>query len=122
MSKKFIFFFGNGEIEGNTSPEMVQLLGNKGAQLLRMTAWGLPVPPGFTISTEVCEYYFENNRKLPEGLFNDVRDYVHRLEQTTGSILGDAEKDPLLVSARSGAPVSMPGMMETILNLGLNDA
>lgn len=118
---KLTYFFGGGTAEGDASGEMVALLGNKGAQLQEMTNMGLPVPPGFTIPTGVCRDYFEHNGQLPDGLMEDVRADVGRLEQVTGKRFGDAENDPLLVSARSGADVSMPGMMETILNLGLND-
>jgi len=120
-NKKYIYFFGAGEAEGSASPEFIQLLGNKGARLHQMTAMGLPVPPGFTLSTEVCEYYFENGRKLPHGLFREARRCVHRLEEVTGLVFGNSEADPLLVSARSGAAISMPGMMETVLNIGLTD-
>ncbi|MFH1638825.1 MAG: pyruvate, phosphate dikinase [Chloroflexota bacterium] len=121
MSRKSLYFFGKGEAEGNASPEMVELLGGKGAHLHEMTAMGLPVPPGFTISTEVCAYYFNHDGRLPDGLLGEVREYTHQIEQITGSKFGDTTNDPLLVSARSGAAVSMPGMMETILNLGLTD-
>ena len=121
MDKKLIYFFGEGKAEGDASDEMLRLLGNKGAQLHEMTNIGLPVPPGFTISTDVCEYYFENDGQLPEGLTDQLRANISRLEQITGYKFGDIKQDPLLVSARSGAAVSMPGMMETILNLGLTD-
>jgi len=121
MGKKLIYFFGDGKAEGNASDEMAEVLGNKGAQLHEMTNMGLPVPPGFTISTDVCGYYFENDGQFPEGLTEQIRVNINRLEQVTGYKFGDIEQDPLLVSARSGATVSMPGMMETILNLGLTD-
>jgi len=121
MDKKLIYFFGDGKAEGNASDEMIELLGNKGAQLHEMTNMGLPVPPGFTISTEVCGYYFENDGRLPPGLIEQIRANISRLEQVTGYKFGDIEQDLLLVSARSGAAVSMPGMMETILNLGLTN-
>ncbi len=121
MDKKLIYFWGKGKAEGNASDEMIRLLGNKGAQLHEMTNIGLPVPPGFTISTDVCGYYFEKDGQLPEGLPEQIRTNLSRLEQVTGYKFGDIEQDPLLVSARSGAAVSMPGMMETILNLGLTD-
>ena len=121
MGKKLIYFWGDGGAIANTSDEMISLLGNKGAQLYEMTNMGMPVPPGFTITTDVCGYYFENDGQLPEGLTEQIRANISRLEQVTGYKFGDIEQDPLLVSARSGAAVSMPGMMETILNLGLTD-
>ncbi len=121
MAKKLIYFFGAGEAEAVASPEMIQLLGNKGARLHQMTGMGLPVPPGFTISTEVCSYYFEHGHNLPEGLFGLVKENIQRLEKITGLTFGDGGKDPLLVSARSGAAISMPGMMETVLNIGLTE-
>ncbi|UTC61525.1 pyruvate, phosphate dikinase [Treponema sp. OMZ 787] len=115
---KYVYFFGGGSAEGNGT--MKEVLGGKGAGLAEMTAIGLPVPAGFTITTEVCEEYYKNNRKYPAELTAQVESYLSKLEKITGKKLGD-KKDPLLVSVRSGAPVSMPGMMETILNLGLND-
>lgn len=118
---KLIYFFGGGAAEGDASPAMNELLGGKGAHLHEMTKLGLPVPPGFTISTRVCEYYQQYGGELPPGLFDEVKSYMRRVEAIVGSKFGDTEADPLLVSARSGAPVSMPGMMETILNLGLSD-
>jgi len=121
MGKKLTYFFSDGKAEGNASDEMIRLLGNKGAQLHEMTNMGLPVPPGFTISTDVCGYYFENDGQFPDGLTEQIRANISRLEQVIGYKFGDIEQDPLLVSARSGAAVSMPGMMETILNLGLSD-
>jgi pyruvate,orthophosphate dikinase len=96
------------------------LLGGKGAGLAEMTRLGLPVPPGFIITSEICEKYYEAGRRLPDGLMDEVRKSIRRLEGLTGKRFGDRE-NPLLVSVRSGAPVSMPGMMDTILNLGLND-
>jgi pyruvate,orthophosphate dikinase len=96
------------------------LLGGKGAGLAEMTRLGLPVPPGFIITTEICEKFYEAGRRLPDGLMDEVRKSIRRLESLTGKRFGDRE-NPLLVSVRSGAPVSMPGMMDTILNLGLND-
>jgi pyruvate, orthophosphate dikinase len=96
------------------------LLGSKGAGLAEMTRLGLPVPPGFIITTEICEKFYEAGRRLPDGLMDEVRKSIRRLEGLTGKKFGDRE-NPLLVSVRSGAPVSMPGMMDTILNLGLND-
>jgi pyruvate,orthophosphate dikinase len=118
---KLIYFFGGGAAEGDASPKMNELLGGKGAHLHEMTKLGLPVPPGFTICTRVCEYGTEHGGELPPGLMGQVKSYMHRVEDIVGSQFGDSEADPLLVSARSGAPVSMPGMMETILNLGLTD-
>nr|MDQ3961291.1 pyruvate, phosphate dikinase [Thermoproteota archaeon] len=96
------------------------LIGGKGAGLAEMTRLGLPVPPGFIITTEICEKFYEAGRRLPDGLMDEVRKSIRRLEGLTGKRFGDPE-NPLLVSVRSGAPVSMPGMMDTILNLGLND-
>jgi pyruvate,orthophosphate dikinase len=118
MGKKFVYFFGEGQADG--SAQMKDLLGGKGANLAEMTRLGIPVPPGFTISTEVCTYYYQNKGKYPEGLEEEVREALGRLEKIMGRRFGDPEK-PLLVSVRSGAAVSMPGMMDTVLNLGLND-
>jgi len=117
--KKFVYSFGAGVAEGDGI--MKELLGGKGAGLHEMTKIGLPVPAGFTITTEVCDLYFKNGKTWPEGLEKEVKKHLAQLEKTTKKILGDP-RDPLLVSVRSGAPVSMPGMMETILNLGLTDA
>ncbi|HIE47808.1 TPA: pyruvate, phosphate dikinase, partial [Candidatus Bipolaricaulota bacterium] len=110
--------FGGGKTDG--SAEMKELLGGKGANLAEMARLGIPVPPGFTITTEVCRYYTEHAGEYPQGLEDQVREGVKHLEEATGRKFGDPEA-PLLVSVRSGAPVSMPGMMDTILNLGLND-
>ena len=115
---KMVYFFGNRTAEGDGT--MKELLGGKGAGLAEMTKIGLPVPAGFTITTEVCGEYYKNNRKYPAGLKEEVAANIKKLEKVTGKKLGDPV-DPLLVSVRSGASVSMPGMMETILNLGLND-
>ncbi|MGP1510721.1 MAG: PEP/pyruvate-binding domain-containing protein, partial [Treponema lecithinolyticum] len=115
---KFVYFFGSGKAEGDAS--MKDALGGKGANLAEMTNLGIPVPPGFTISTEVCKLYYENGKKYPETLNAEVSEHLQRLEKLMGKKLGDAE-DPLLVSVRSGAALSMPGMMDTILNLGMND-
>jgi pyruvate,orthophosphate dikinase len=115
---KMIYYFGRTKTEG--SGKQKQLLGGKGANLAEMTSIGLPVPPGFTITTEVCDLYYKNNRKLPAGLMDEVAANVAVLEQELGKKFGDIA-NPLLVSVRSGAAVSMPGMMNTILNLGLND-
>ncbi|MFP3041790.1 pyruvate, phosphate dikinase [Treponema primitia] len=116
--QKYVYFFGEGKAEGEAG--MKDVLGGKGANLAEMTNLGIPVPPGFTISTEVCAAFYENKRKYPAGLEQDVQTYLTKLEKVMGKKLGDPI-DPLLVSVRSGAPVSMPGMMDTILNLGIND-
>ncbi|HOX14219.1 MAG TPA: pyruvate, phosphate dikinase, partial [Spirochaetales bacterium] len=116
---KYVYFFGSGEAEGDGKQK--ELLGGKGAGLAEMTKIGLPVPGGFTITTEVCDLYYKNGKKYPEGLKDEVEKHLKRLEKVAGKKLGDP-KDPLLVSVRSGAAISMPGMMETILNLGLTDA
>jgi len=116
---KYVYFFGSGEAEGDTKQK--ELLGGKGAGLAEMTKIGLPVPAGFTITTEVCDLYYKNGKKYPDGLKDEVERHLKRLEKVAGKKLGDP-KDPLLVSVRSGAAISMPGMMETILNLGLTDA
>ncbi|HVQ34690.1 MAG TPA: pyruvate, phosphate dikinase [Candidatus Bathyarchaeia archaeon] len=115
---KLVYFFAKGQAEGSAS--MKDLLGGKGANLAEMTAIGIPVPPGFTISTRACNLYFERGRKMPEGLEGQVGQALTRLEKVFGKRFGDVA-DPLLVSVRSGAKFSMPGMMDTILNLGLND-
>src|SRR6201997_413277 len=115
---KWVYFFGAGKAEGDGTWR--DLLGGKGAGLAEMTRIGLPVPAGFTISTEACDYYYKNGKKYPAELKKQVAEQVKRLEKVTRKKLGDA-KDPLLVSVRSGSARSMPGMMETILNLGLND-
>lgn len=117
-NEKRVYFFGNGKAEGTA--KMKEVLGGKGANLAEMTNLGIPVPPGFTIGTNVCAAYYENNKKYPEGLEKEVLDNLAQLEKAMGKKLGDAD-DPLLVSVRSGAVVSMPGMMDTILNLGMND-
>ena len=116
--KQMIYFFGNGKAEGRG--DMKDILGGKGAGLAEMSRAGIPVPPGFTISTEVCTEFYRNGKKIPKALDPLMRKYLARLEQATGCRLGDPKK-PLLVSVRSGAKFSMPGMMDTILNLGLND-
>ncbi|MDR2393717.1 MAG: pyruvate, phosphate dikinase [Treponema sp.] len=118
VKQKQVFFFGGGKAEGDAG--MRDILGGKGANLAEMTNLGIPVPPGFTISTEVCAAYYENKERYPEGLEVAVLKNLKKLEKMMGKHLGDPE-DPLLVSVRSGAPVSMPGMMDTILNLGIND-
>ena len=112
--KKYVYFFNEGK------GDMKSILGGKGAGLAEMTRIGLPVPRGFTISTEVCNEYYENNQKYPEGLEDQIKDNLKNLEKLSQKKLGDI-KNPLLVSVRSGAAISMPGMMDTVLNLGLND-
>jgi len=118
MPKKFVYFFTQSHTEGRK--EMKNLLGGKGSGLAEMCSIGLPVPAGFTLTTDVCDLYFKNDRRFPKGLEAEVVKNLKRLEKTTGKKFAAAD-DPLLVSVRSGAPVSMPGMMETILNLGLTD-
>ncbi len=115
---KMVYYFGKTKTEGNATQK--PLLGGKGANLADMTSIGLPVPPGFTITTECCDGYYKSGKKLPPGLMDEVRKNVAILEKETGKKFGD-NKSPLLVSVRSGAAASMPGMMNTILNLGLND-
>ncbi len=119
MATKFVYFFGNGKAEGRGDQKV--LLGGKGAGLAEMTNIGLPVPGGFTITTEACRLYYENKKKWPTGLDKEIRANLVKLEKACKKKLGDS-KNPLLVSVRSGAAMSMPGMMETVLNLGLNDA
>jgi len=116
--EKYVFFFGDGKAEGRA--DMKKMLGGKGANLAEMTNLGIPVPPGFTISTEVCDLYYKNNNNYPEGLEKQVAENLEKLEKLLGKKLGDP-KNPLLVSVRSGAAISMPGMMDTVLNLGTND-
>jgi pyruvate, orthophosphate dikinase len=115
---KYVYFFGNGKAEGDRT--MKDTLGGKGANLAEMTNAGLPVPPGFTISTDACRIYYEQGRKVPPSLDAEMEANVRKLERAAGAQLGSVE-NPLLVSVRSGAKFSMPGMMDTILNLGLND-
>jgi len=116
--KKYVYLFGSNRADGDGS--MKPLLGGKGANLAEMTRIGLPVPPGFTITTEVCTYYYQNKKTYPKELEAQVRNGVAFVEEILGKKFGDLQK-PLLVSVRSGARDSMPGMMDTILNLGLND-
>jgi len=116
---KWVYSFGNGKAEGRA--DMKNLLGGKGANLAEMSNLGLPVPPGFTITTEVCTTYYANDRRYPGELDGQVASALKRVEEITGRKFGDS-KAPLLVSVRSGARASMPGMMDTVLNLGLNDA
>ncbi len=117
-TKKMTYYFGKTRCDGRGKSK--ELLGGKGTNLAEMTAIGLPVPPGFTITTECCDAYYKGGRKLPKGLMQSVEKSVKVLEKELGKKFGD-DKNPLLVSVRSGAAVSMPGMMDTILNLGLND-
>ena len=117
-AKRYIYAWGGGHAEGDAT--MRDLLGGKGAGLAEMTNAGLPVPPGFTITTEACNDYFTAGEQLPAGLWDDVLAAVREVEGLTGKGFGDAA-DPLLVSVRSGAKFSMPGMMDTVLNLGLNE-
>ncbi len=118
-AKRYIYSWGDGAADGDSS--MRDLLGGKGAGLAEMTKAGLPTPPGFTITTEACNDYFANGEKLPDGLWDDVLEAVKQVEASTGKGFGDPA-NPLLVSVRSGAKFSMPGMMDTVLNLGLNEA
>ena len=118
VQPKYVYFFGAGEGEGDATMKL--LLGGKGANLSEMTNLGIPVPPGFTISTEVCKFYYDNEKKYPHGLDQQITENLQKLEDVLDAKFGDTE-NPLLVSVRSGAAVSMPGMMDTILNLGLND-
>ena len=118
MGNKYVYYFGDGKADGKS--EMKGLLGGKGANLAEMTNIGLPVPPGFTISTEVCTYYYTNKKRYPKELSPQVVAALRKLEKSLGMKFGDP-KNPLLISVRSGARASMPGMMDTILNLGLND-
>ena len=114
MAKKWVYLFS----EGNA--DMRELLGGKGANLAEMTKIGLPVPQGFTITTEACTQYYEDGREINAEIQSQINDYIAEMEKITGKKFGDKE-NPLLVSVRSGARASMPGMMDTILNLGLNE-
>ena len=114
MAHKYLYLFS----EGNGS--MRELLGGKGANLAEMTGLGMPVPQGFTISTEACTQYYEDGEKINDEIQAQIMEYIVKLEEITGKKFGDQE-NPLLVSVRSGARASMPGMMDTILNLGLNE-
>jgi pyruvate, orthophosphate dikinase len=118
MATKYVYFFGNGKAEGKGT--MKDLLGGKGAGLAGMSSAGVPVPPGFTITTETCRYYYAHGKKLPKEFLPQYKEGIAKLEKSLGKKFGSTE-DPLLVSVRSGAKFSMPGMMDTILNLGLND-
>ena len=114
MSKKYLYLFTEGDAT------MRELLGGKGANLAEMTKVGLPVPQGFTISTEACTQYYEDGRQINDEIQAQIMEYITKMEEINGKKFGDL-KNPLLVSVRSGARASMPGMMDTILNLGLND-
>ncbi|MBV9260193.1 MAG: pyruvate, phosphate dikinase, partial [Pseudolabrys sp.] len=116
---KWVYSFGDGKAEGKSG--MRNLLGGKGAGLAEMAGLGLPVPPGFTITTEVCTYYYANKQQYPKDLKTQVEKALAQVGRLAGKVFGDT-KNPLLVSVRSGARASMPGMMDTVLNLGLNDA
>src|ERR1700741_3410551 len=115
---RYVYYFGDGKADGNGS--MKPLLGGKGAGLHEMTRIGLPVPPGFTITTEVCSYFYANKKQYPPQLAKQVATALAKVEKSVGKKFGD-RANPLLVSVRSGARDSMPGMMDTILNLGMND-
>src|SRR5579884_931835 len=115
--KQYVYAFGNGTADGDGT--MKDVLGGKGAGLAEMSRAGVPVPPGFTISTEVCNIFFDNKRTVPDDIEEEVDSALAKLEKSLGKRLGDPA-DPLLLSVRSGAKFSMPGMMNTILNLGLN--
>src|SRR5476649_718890 len=119
MPQRWIYFFGNGQADGNG--ELKHLIGGKGASLAEMTRAGLNVPPGFTIATEACAWYFAHQEAWPPELEGAVRDSLGRLEKLAGRTFGQGES-PLLVAVRSGAAQSMPGMMDTVLNVGLNPA
>src|SRR2546428_220866 len=116
---KYVYSFGRGKAEGSSL--MRNLLGGKGCELAEMTNLGIPVPPGFTITTQAWAHYNRAGRRWPEGLWEQALEGLDKLEQDAGLALGDPKR-PLLLSVRSGARVSMPGMMETVLNLGLNDS
>ena len=118
QDKKYVYFFGAGQTEGNAN--MRELLGGKGANLAEMAGLGLPVPQGFTITTEACTRYYDDGKKIGADIQKQVMEYIDKLEKSAGKKFGDL-KNPLLVSVRSGARASMPGMMDTILNLGLNE-
>src|SRR5436309_12248378 len=118
-TKKYVYLFGNKKADGNGA--MKALLGGKGANLAEMTRIGLPVPPRFTITTEVCTYYYANKRTYPKQLQSQIQAGIANMEKIMGTKFGDKNAMPLLVAVRSGARDSMPGMMDTILNLGLND-
>ena len=113
---KYVYLFGDGKADGKA--DMKNLLGGKGANLAEMNILGIPVPPGFTLTTEVCTEYYKNNKSFPSGLDQEVKQSLSEVESIMGAKFGDPD-NPLLLSVRSGARQSMPGMMETVLNLGL---
>ncbi|HPZ26406.1 MAG TPA: PEP/pyruvate-binding domain-containing protein, partial [Kaistella sp.] len=120
-AEKYVYSFGGGKADGNES--MKNLLGGKGANLAEMAGHKnlkLPVPPGFTVTTEVCTYFYDHKRTYPKDLEKQIKDALAEVEKLMGKKFGDV-KDPLLMSVRSGARRSMPGMMDTVLNIGLND-
>jgi pyruvate,orthophosphate dikinase len=118
MAAKYVYFFGGGKADGEAKQK--NLLGGKGANLAEMVNLGIPVPPGFTITTDLCTEYFKAGRKFPAELDGQVIDALAKVEKLLGKKFGDPN-NPLLFSVRSGARASMPGMMDTVLNLGLND-
>jgi pyruvate,orthophosphate dikinase len=118
MATKYVYSFGGGKADGTGKQK--DLLGGKGAGLAEMSKAGVPVPPGFTITTDVCRYYYAHGKRVPPELQGQMKAAIEKLEKTAGKKFGD-RKAPLLVSVRSGAKFSMPGMMDTILNLGIND-
>jgi len=118
--KQYVYFYGFGKEHTEGDSTYRAILGGKGANLAEMANADLPVPPGFTVSTEACAYYSSHNSKYPSGMEAEMKAKLKKLEKLTGKKLGDPN-DPLLVSVRSGAAVSMPGMMDTVLNLGLTD-
>ena len=121
MSKKFLYLFKEGhDAFGGDQTTMKNTLGGKGAGLAEMTHAGMPVPQGFTITTEACTQYYEDGRQINDAIMAEIMEHIEKMEKITGKKFGDHE-NPLLVSVRSGARASMPGMMDTILNLGLND-
>src|SRR5919206_2304011 len=118
MATKYVYLFANGKADGNG--QMKDLLGGKGAGLAEMTNAGLPVPPGFTITTQACNMYYDAGQRFPEGMWEETLAAMKEVERATGKGFGDP-RNPLLVSVRSGSKFSMPGMMDTVLNLGLNE-
>ena len=118
MLEKNVYFFSKEDTDGNK--DLKEVLGGKGANLAEMCNLELPIPPGFTVTTDVCKIYYDNNKSYPDNIKTEVEENLKKIEKLLGKKLGDPN-DPLLVSVRSGAAVSMPGMMDTVLNLGLND-
>ncbi|MFW6057111.1 MAG: PEP/pyruvate-binding domain-containing protein, partial [Chloroflexota bacterium] len=118
MTTKYVYSFGNGTAEGRAN--LKDLLGGKGANLAEMARMGVPVPPGFTIISDACNEYLNNDQTIPEELREQVEAAIERLEAISGTSFGERD-NPLLISVRSGARISMPGMMDTILDLGLNE-